>query len=112
MSDPDENEQSGAGAVVTVFRSTLRPEAAGEYEVVSDRMVSLARAMPGLLDYNTFAADDGERVTLVIFASMEEHQAWRDHPEHRQAQLLGRQRFYDTYSIQVCSCLRENRFSR
>jgi heme-degrading monooxygenase HmoA len=98
--------------VVTVFRSTLRPEAADEYELVSAQMVALARAMPGLLDYKTFAADDGERVTIVTFASLEEHRAWRDHPEHRQAQRLGRERFYDTYAISVCTSVTENRFAR
>jgi heme-degrading monooxygenase HmoA len=101
-----------SGAVVTVFRSTLRPEAVAEYELVSARMVALARTMPGLLDYKTFAADDGERVTVVTFASIEEHRAWRDHPEHRRAQRLGRERFYDTYAIQVCTSVTENRFPR
>jgi heme-degrading monooxygenase HmoA len=102
----------GSGPVVTVFRSTLRPDAVEEYEVVSARMVALARTMPGLLDYKTFASDDGERVTLVTFASIDEHQAWRNHPEHRQAQRLGRERFYDTYAIQVCTSVTENRFGR
>jgi heme-degrading monooxygenase HmoA len=103
---------NGPGPVVTVFRSTLRPEAVDDYERVSERMVSLARAMPGLLDYKTFAAEDGERVTIVTFASIEEHRAWRDHPEHRQAQRLGRQSFYNSYAIQVCSAVTENRYRR
>ena len=106
----------GAGApppsVVTVFRSTLRPDAAEEYEAVAARMLSLARAMPGFVDYKTFAAEDGERVTIVTFASLAAHQAWRDHPEHRQAQRLGRERFYDAYAIQVGLCLTEARFRR
>jgi heme-degrading monooxygenase HmoA len=106
------DQHHDAGPVVTVFRSTLRPEAAEEYELVSEQMVALARSMPGLLDYKTFAADDGERVTVVTFASIEEHRAWRDHPEHRRAQGLGRQRFYDTYTIQVCTSVTENRFTR
>ncbi len=98
--------------MVTVFRSTLRPEAVEEYEVVSARMVDLARAMPGFVDYKTFASDDGERVTLVTFASHDDHRAWRDHPEHRRAQRLGRERFYDSYVIQVCTGVRESRFER
>lgn len=100
-----------AGPVVTVFRSTLRPEVVDDYEAVSERMVALARTMPGLLDYKTFAAPDGERVTLVTFASEAEHRAWRDHPEHRQAQLLGQERFYQSYVIQVCTGVRQRRFS-
>ena len=68
--------------------------------------------MPGFVDYKTFAAEDGERVTIVTFASLEAHQAWRDHPEHRQAQRLGRERFYESFSIQVGACLTETSFRR
>jgi heme-degrading monooxygenase HmoA len=107
-------EEVGArpSSVVTVFRSTLRPDAVEEYEVVSARMVELARTMPGFVDYKTFAAEDGERVTIVTFASLATHQAWRDHPEHRQAQRLGRERFYEAFSIQVGTCISETRFRR
>jgi heme-degrading monooxygenase HmoA len=96
--------------VVTVFRSRLRPEALEEYEPLAERMVELARAMAGFVDYKTFAADDGERVTVVTFASLEDHQAWRNHPEHRRAQALGRERLYESFVIQVCRCLKERRF--
>lgn len=108
--DPVSADDHATGPVVTVFRSTLRPEAVEEYEGVSERMVALARTMPGLLDYKTFTSPDGERVTLVTFASIDEHRAWRDHPEHRQAQRLGRERFYDSYAIQVCTSVSENRY--
>jgi heme-degrading monooxygenase HmoA len=43
---------------------------------------------------------------------MDAHRAWRDHPEHLDAQRLGRQRFYDTFAIQVCTCMGETRFQR
>jgi heme-degrading monooxygenase HmoA len=105
----DEGEE---GPVVTVFRSTLRPDAVEDYEVVSTRMVALARSLPGFVDYKTFTAGDGERVTIVTFASWDEHDAWRRHPEHRAAQRLGRERFYDSFAIQVCTGVRETRFRR
>lgn len=100
------------GSVVTVFRSTLRPEFVEEYELVSRRMIDLARSMPGLVDYKTFESADGERVTIVTFDSIEHHQAWRDHPEHRHAQRLGRDRFYSGFDIQVATCISEIRFRR
>ena len=62
--------------------------------------------MPGLLDFKTFSADDGERVSIVVFETWEQHCAWRDDPEHRQAQARGRQRLYAEYSIQVCRQVR------
>ena len=105
-------EDGDGGRVVTVFRSRLRPEAAAEYEVVAAEMETLARSMPGLVDLAFFVADDGERVTIATFASSAEQRAWREHPEHRRAQELGRTSFYETYSVQVCTEVRGSRFSR
>ncbi len=109
MSDSHEQKERDTGPVVTVFRSRLRPEALEEYEPLAERMVGLARAMAGFVDYKTFAADDGERVTLVTFASREDHQAWRHHPEHRRAQALGRERLYESFALQGCRCVTEVR---
>lgn len=106
-----ENE-TGDETVVTVFRSTLRPEAVEEYEIVAERMDDLVRAMPGFVDSKTFTAPDGERVTIATFATWDDQRAWRDHPEHRDAQRLGREQFYETFAIQVCTCVRETRFRR
>ena len=96
--------------VVTVFRSRLRPEHEAEYHLLAPRIEELARSMPGFVDVAFFTADDGERVTVVTFASRAEHDAWRDHPEHRAAQRLGRERFYSSYSIQVGEVDYEQRY--
>jgi heme-degrading monooxygenase HmoA len=62
-------------------------------------MEARARAMPGFIDFKTFAAPDGERVSLVTFASRSEHEAWREDPAHQEAQRRGQQDFYEEYSI-------------
>jgi heme-degrading monooxygenase HmoA len=87
--------------IVTVFRSRLRPEASAEYHEAADRMLELARSMPGFVDFKTFAADDGEQVSIITFASLGAQRAWRDHPEHRAVQQTGRDRFYAWYEISV-----------
>lgn len=99
------------GSIVTVFRSRLRSGIGEEYRPVLDRMLELARAMPGFVDIKTFTADDGERVSIVTFESRQTHTAWRDHPEHREAQRQGREKFYEEYSVQVCEVVSERRFS-
>ena len=96
--------------MVTVFRSRLRPEAAAEYHATAARVLELARAVPGFVDFKTFEADDGERVSIVTFASVEAHRAWRDHPDHRAVQRLGRERFYAGYHISVCELMSEHVF--
>jgi heme-degrading monooxygenase HmoA len=98
--------------VVTVFRNRLRPESADEYGVLAPQILELARSMPGFIDAKTFAAADGERVTVVTFADQRSHTAWRDHPEHRAAQRRGIDEFYAEYSIQVATVTYDHRFRR
>ena len=61
------------------------------------RVRSLAEAMPGFISFKSFSAEDGERVSIIEFESEETLRAWREHPEHRQAQALGRDSFYSEY---------------
>jgi len=88
--------------VITIFRSRLRPEHAEEYERLAPRIRALAESMPGFVSCKTFTAADGERVSIEVFESQETQDAWRNHPEHREAQRLGREKFYAEFRIQVC----------
>jgi heme-degrading monooxygenase HmoA len=94
--------------LIGVFRSRLRAEHRAAYEATAERMDALVRTMPGYLWHKTFAAGDGERVTLFGFESLAQLEAWRDHPEHREAQRRGRAEFYAEYSLHVCTPLRES----
>lgn len=97
--------------IVTVFRSRLRPDVREEYVALANRMNEIARTMPGYISHKGFFAEDGERVTVVEFEHEEGMRAWRMHPEHRAAQKLARERFYEEYSVQVCEVTRQSRFS-
>jgi heme-degrading monooxygenase HmoA len=89
--------------IITIFRSRLRPEHQEAYEQTAARIDELARKMPGFVSIKTFAAPDGERVSIVEFESEATHNAWRHHPEHLEAQRLGREQFYSEFQIQVCT---------
>lgn len=96
-------DEAASQPVITVFRSRLRPEAeAHGYGELAARMEARARSMPGFVDFKTFTAPDGERVSIVVFASLAHQSAWRHDPEHRAAQRQGREHFYEAYSISVC----------
>jgi len=98
--------------VITVFRSRLRSEELPAYREVSERMNDLVRTMPGFVDAKTFIAADGERVTIVTFADEHTQKAWREHPEHRAAQRLGADEFYENYSITVGAATYSHSFQR
>ena len=95
---------------VIVFRSRLRDGIRAEYDQRAEYIYGLAETMPGFMTAKDFAADDGERVAIIEFDTREHLEAWRDHPEHREAQQHGRDRFYTSYSIQICAVERAATF--
>ena len=87
--------------IVTVFRSRLLPGVREEYVALVARMAEIAATIPGYISHKGFFADDGERVTIVEFEHQEGQTAWRMHPEHLEAQKLGRVKYYEMYDIKV-----------
>ncbi len=75
-------------------------------------MLELAESMPGFISYKVYASEDGERASIIEFDTPEHLRAWREQPEHRGAQQLGRERFYEYYTLHVSEPDRESRFER
>jgi len=98
--------------LVVVFRSRLSAEAGADYSDMAAEMLATAREMPGFVEFKSFKADDGERVSLVYWQDQETMAAWRSHPRHRIAQGSGRGKWYSEYRIEVAEVVRENRFER
>ena len=96
--------------VMTVFRSRLRPESADEFHQLADTMMELAEAMPGFISYKVYISEDGERCSIIEFESQEQLLAWRNLPDHREAQRIGRERYYEQYTLHVTEPIRESRF--
>jgi|SRR5581483_1026224 len=96
--------------IVTIFRVRVREDAnLAELEQLNQRMLNIVRSMPGFLSVKDFQAEDGEGLTIAEFDTMENQIRWRDHPEHKAAQELGKTKFFKEYSIQVCERVRGSR---
>jgi heme-degrading monooxygenase HmoA len=105
--DPDSFQ---TGQIVTVFRSRTTASAGDEYARTAEDILERARRQPGFVDFKSFAADDGEHVSLITFEDEASQAAWHQQADHRRAQAAGRDRFYETYQIQVCRCLEVSHF--
>ena len=75
-------------------------------------MLKIAQSMTGFISYKVYVSEDGERCSIIEFDSRENLRAWREHPEHRAAQRLGRERYYQEYSLHVGEPERESLFRR
>jgi heme-degrading monooxygenase HmoA len=98
--------------VFVLIRTTLRPGAdLAAYEAMNARMEALVNQIPGYLGIKGYTAEDGESVAIAQFESREALIRWRDLPEHLEAQRAGRECFYASYKVRVCSLERAYDFS-
>jgi heme-degrading monooxygenase HmoA len=101
-------EEHNSTHVISLFRFRLRdlaPAQREEYNSTAERLLKRASALPGFISLRHYTSDDGELLAVVEFASAEALAAWRDHPEHREAQQRGRIVFYAEYEIINCAVL-------
>jgi heme-degrading monooxygenase HmoA len=98
--------------VFVLIRTSLRPGAdLAAYEAMNARMEALVSQIPGYLGIKGYTSEDGDSVAIAQFESHDALLRWRNHPEHREAQRAGRERFYATYDVRVCTVERAYDFS-
>lgn len=68
--------------------------------------------MPGFVSFKSFVADDGERVSVIHFASQEDHDRWAADEQHRVAQREGRESFYAEYRLTVADVTSDRSWTR
>ena len=85
-----------------IFTSTRTLGDSDLYATWSARMEAEVAAIPGYLSHVGFRDAVTRRgVTISYFQSQEAIRTWRDVQEHREAQRLGRERFYEEYTVEV-----------
>ncbi|WP_158893134.1 MULTISPECIES: antibiotic biosynthesis monooxygenase [unclassified Pseudomonas] len=90
--------------VVIAFISQ-RADEDPDYERMAARMVELAQAQPGFLGMESVRDADGRGITLSYWTDQAAVAAWGAHPEHRQAQRLGHERWYRWHDTRVMRLL-------
>jgi heme-degrading monooxygenase HmoA len=98
--------------VIVLFRSKLTPEAGDDYAAMAGEMLARAQTMPGFIDFKSFRADDGERLSVIRWESQETLRAWTDDLRHVVAQRLGRGKWYEYFRVEVADVVRSYGFDR
>lgn len=92
-----------------IFTSALTLQHAG-YAEMAARMVELAAGQPGFLGIES-ARDDSLGITVSYWRDEASIRAWKAEMEHREAQRLGRERWYAGYRVRVARIERDYGFS-
>jgi heme-degrading monooxygenase HmoA len=82
-----------------------------EYGARNERMYELVQQIPGFLGIKGYVSEDGDRISIARFESEEALSEWRFQPEHVETQRLAREKYYESYWVQVCKTIRDYRFS-
>ncbi len=91
--------------VVVIFRARVRAFD-DEYTRTAARLRELALTEFGCLEFHALTEGDRE-VALSYWPDEDAVRAWREHPEHRAAQQLGRTRWYDEHRVEVATVTRQ-----
>jgi heme-degrading monooxygenase HmoA len=92
---------------VVIFRAKVRSHDA-EYVDVAARMRELALGEFGCIEFHS-VTEGRDEIALSYWPNEESIRAWKEHPEHVRAQQAGRERWYESYSVQVARVTREYR---
>lgn len=92
---------------VVIFRATIRT-LDDEYAKIAARMRELALTRFGCIDFHT-VSEGKEEIALSYWHDEESIRAWKSHAEHLLAQQLGKERWYESYIVQVAQITREYR---
>jgi heme-degrading monooxygenase HmoA len=95
---------------VVIFRAKLGNHDA-EYVEVAARMRELALGEFGCIEFHS-VTEGRDEIALSYWPNEESIRAWKEHPEHVLAQQAGRERWYESYSVQVARVTREYRGGR
>lgn len=83
-----------------IFRSNRTSQDAG-YSEMAARMEELVRQQPGFLEMASFRSPDGAGATISYWEDLDAIRAWKQNTEHQQAQQLGKQKWYHSYTIEI-----------
>lgn len=95
-----------------IFSSLRTAEDDAGYDVTAERMAVLAAQMPGYLGIESARGADGLGITVSYWESLAAIKAWREQAEHRLAQAMGKERWYQRFTLRICKVEAERAFER
>ena len=88
-----------------IFRATIA-EFSERYGPMAESLRRLAQEEFGCREFVSCTEGENE-IAISYWDSLEQIRAWKQHPTHREAQQLGRGRWYRSYKVQVVRIERE-----
>lgn len=93
-----------------VIFTSKRTDLDENYSEMADKMEILAQQQPGFLGVESARNDIG--ITVSYWESLESITNWKQNLDHLDAQTLGRQKWYENYTIRIAKVEKEYSFGK
>lgn len=95
--------------IAMIFEYWLDPDHLDEYTQTASGLRQLVAEIDGFISVERYRSesDPAKILALGFFRDEESVRAWRNLPEHRNAQLLGRERFLTDYRLRMADVTRD-----
>ena len=84
-----------------VIFTAQRTDVDAGYGAMADKMVELAASQPGYIGIETTRDETGLGITVSYWADEAALMGWKQVSEHLFAQQMGREKWYDHYTLRV-----------
>jgi len=92
-----------------IFTNTLSENTEG-YAQMAEAMEALAQQQPGFLGMDHARETIG--ITISYWESLEAIAHWKNNLEHQKAQALGKDQWYQNYTLRICKVERVYDFTK
>ncbi|WP_031499233.1 antibiotic biosynthesis monooxygenase family protein [Bryobacter aggregatus] len=93
-----------------VIFTSLRHEGDHGYGAMAEEMEKLGSAQPGYLGIDSARSEVG--ITVSYWQNLADIHAWKAQLEHQQAQRLGKEQWYASYTVRVAKVEYNYEFGR
>ena len=87
-----------------IFKATVAKFDA-EYFSTAEHLRKLAIEKYGCQDFVS-ATEGKEEIAISYWETLQQIKDWKNDPEHRQAQRKGRNKWYRSFTVEVCEVIR------
>jgi heme-degrading monooxygenase HmoA len=88
-----------------IFKATVA-ELDDEYLHTAQRLKDLAFDKYGCQDFVS-VTEGNEEIAISYWETEQQIREWKNDPEHRRAQRMGRDKWYQSFSVEVCEVIRK-----
>lgn len=98
--------------IAVIFVSQRNQDDEAGYSAAAEAMERLAEEQPGYAGIISARGSDGLGISVSYWDSADAAKAWRAHPAHREVRIEGRNRWYDSYHIDIAEVQRSYAWAR